>query len=77
VRTHYAEQVQLYALAVTKLLGVRARPDYEARFGGLLYCFLRGMDGRGQGVWSIRPDWDEVLAWETALGARRFGGRGA
>jgi len=75
VNTHYAEQVQLYALAVVKLLGVRTRADYAARFGGLLYCFLRGMDGRGHGVWSTRPDWDEVVAWETALGARRFAGR--
>jgi exodeoxyribonuclease V beta subunit len=77
VKTHYAEQVQLYALAVVKLLGVRTRADYEARFGGLLYCFLRGMELHGQGVWSTRPDWDDVLAWEAALGARRFAGRGA
>ncbi len=72
VKTHYAEQVQLYALAVVKLLGVRTRAEYEARFGGLLYCYLRGMDARGEGVWSTRPDWDEVLGWDVALGARRF-----
>ena len=77
VKTHYAEQVQLYALAVVKLLGVRTRADYEARFGGLLYCYLRGMDAGGQGLWSTRPDWDDVLAWEAALGARRFAGRSA
>jgi len=37
----------------------------------------RGMDAGGQGLWSTRPDWDDVLAWETALGARRFAGRSA
>jgi exodeoxyribonuclease V beta subunit len=77
VKTHYAEQAQLYAIAVVKLLGVRTREDYEARFGGLLYCYLRGMGVRGEGLWSTRPAWDEVLAWEAALGARRFAGRGA
>ena len=77
VKSHYAEQAQLYALAIVKLLGVRTRADYETRFGGLLYCYLRGMDGGGQGLWSTRPDWDDVLAWETALGARRFAGRSA
>jgi exodeoxyribonuclease V beta subunit len=76
VKAHYAEQVQLYALAVVKLLGVRTRADYEARFGGLLYCYLRGMDAHGEGVWSTRPDWDEVLGWDVALGERRFA-RGA
>jgi len=75
VEGHYAEQVQLYALAVVKLLGVRTRAEYDARFGGLLYCFLRGMETPGQGVWSSRPPWDDVLAWDEALGTRRFAGR--
>jgi exodeoxyribonuclease V beta subunit len=77
VKAHYAEQVQLYALAVVKLLGVHSRAEYEARFGGLLYCYLRGMVAPGEGLWSTRPDWDDVVAWDTALGARRFAGRGA
>jgi exodeoxyribonuclease V beta subunit len=78
VEAHYAEQVQLYALAIVKLLGVATREEYEARFGGLLYGFLRGLDADGRGLWSARPSWDEVLAWEQALRARRSwgGGRG-
>jgi exodeoxyribonuclease V beta subunit len=77
VNAHYAEQAQLYTLAVVKLLGAHTRADYEARFGGLLYCYLRGMDARGEGLWASRPDWDEVVAWDAALGARRFTGRGS
>jgi exodeoxyribonuclease V beta subunit len=79
VREHYAEQAALYALAVVKLLGVRTADEYAARFGGLLYCFLRGLDAGGDGVWSACPSWDEVLASESALRARRHwgGGRGA
>ncbi|HEY8039362.1 MAG TPA: UvrD-helicase domain-containing protein [Polyangiaceae bacterium] len=74
---HYEDQVQLYALAVIKLLGVTTREGYDARFGGLLYCFLRGFDERGRGLWSTRPTWDDVRSWEAALRARRRWGRGS
>jgi exodeoxyribonuclease V beta subunit len=63
VESHYGEQVKLYALAILKLADLQDRAGYEARFGGLLYCFLRGMDGEGAGVWSARPSWEEVVAW--------------
>ncbi|HEX8791788.1 MAG TPA: UvrD-helicase domain-containing protein [Polyangiaceae bacterium] len=71
VEAHYADQVQLYALATVKLLGIEKQAEHDARFGGLLYCFLRGMDGGDQGVWSARPTWAEVTAWDEAL-ARRW-----
>lgn len=68
VAEHYAIQEQLYALAVVRLLGVRDEADYEARFGGILYCFLRGMARcDGGGAWYRRPTWSEVLAWEREL----------
>jgi exodeoxyribonuclease V beta subunit len=73
VREHYEEQAALYALAIVKLLGVRTSEQHAARFGGLLYCFLRGLDANGEGVWSARPSWEKVLAWESALRARRYG----
>jgi exodeoxyribonuclease V beta subunit len=80
VEAHYAEQVHLYALAVLKLLGTKTREAYEGRFGGLFYCFLRGMEQRSaettaEGLWSSRPSWDDVLAWDAALEAKRFAGR--
>lgn len=71
VEAHYADQVHLYALATVKLLGIATKAEHDARFGGLLYCFLRGMDERGAGVWSARPTWDDVGAWDEAL-ARRW-----
>jgi exodeoxyribonuclease V beta subunit len=74
VRAHYEEQVRLYALAVVKLLGLRGPEDHEARFGGILYVFLRGLDGAGAGLWSSRPGWGDVLGWDEELRARRFGG---
>jgi exodeoxyribonuclease V beta subunit len=70
VAAHYLDQAKLYALAVVRLLGVRSRADHEARFGGLLYCFLRGF-GETSGLWSARPGWDEIVAWDESLRGRR------
>jgi exodeoxyribonuclease V beta subunit len=75
VAAHYMDQAKLYALAVVRLLGVRSPADYEARFGGLLYCFLRGF-GERDGLWSARPRWDQITAWDESLRARRDWGRG-
>jgi exodeoxyribonuclease V beta subunit len=75
VSEHYGEQARLYALAVSKLLGVRSREEHDARFGGLLYVFLRGLDGSGRGTWATRPTWEDVCGWEEALRARRLDGR--
>ncbi len=74
VHEHYTEQAALYALAIVKLLGVSSREEYVRRFGGLLFCFLRGFDSAGQGVWSMCPSWEEVLESESALRARRHWG---
>ncbi len=81
VATHYEDQAVLYALAVVRLLGIRSAEDHRARFGGLLYCFLRGLDASGegssQGMWSSRPSWDDILRWNESLRTRRhWGGAG-
>jgi exodeoxyribonuclease V beta subunit len=67
VERNYLVQARLYALGTLRALGIREREAYEARFGGLLYAFLRGMGEPGQGVWTLRPSFDEVVAWERAL----------
>ena len=77
VEGHYEDQVRFYALAVEKLLGVRSREEHDARFGGILYCFLRGLDGQGAGLWSARPGWDEVARWDEELRARKLDARSA
>jgi exodeoxyribonuclease V beta subunit len=80
VREHYELQLQLYTLALVRLLGAGDEAAYDARFGGLLYCFVRGMrpDGDGtDGVYLRRPAWREVQAWERALGERAWTRRGA
>ncbi len=68
VNAHYEDQVELYTLAVVELLGVETEREYEARFGGILYSFLRAMGPRG--VWSTRPSWKDVLTWKDGLTER-------
>jgi exodeoxyribonuclease V beta subunit len=41
VDEHYLVQAELYALACARMLGLRDAADHAARFGGLLYWFLR------------------------------------
>jgi exodeoxyribonuclease V beta subunit len=67
VARNYALQAKLYAIGVLRLLDVRDAADYEARFGGLLYCFLRGMHRDGEGVTFERPRFEDVVAWEEAM----------
>ena len=68
VREHYALQVRIYTLATLAFLGIRDEADYETRFGGALYVFLRGLP---TGVWNHRPSWDDVLAWRRDLAELR------
>ncbi|MDU4001729.1 exodeoxyribonuclease V subunit beta [Pluralibacter gergoviae] len=53
----YDLQYQLYSLALHRYLRHRlADYDYDRHFGGVIYLFLRGVDGDGgQGIFSTRP----------------------
>lgn len=55
----YDLQYQLYSLALHRFLRHRlADYDYEHHFGGVIYLFLRGIDGQDpqQGIFTTRPD---------------------
>ncbi len=59
MRAHrYDLQYQLYSLALHRYLRQRlAGYDYEQHFGGVIYLFLRGLDGTegSNGIFSTRP----------------------
>ncbi|HBS6269693.1 TPA: exodeoxyribonuclease V subunit beta [Klebsiella pneumoniae] len=75
MRAHrYDLQYQLYSLALHRYLRHRlADYDYDRHFGGVIYLFLRGMDGQegGQGIFTTRPvrplidGLDQIFAGET------------
>ncbi len=65
VKHHYELQVRIYTLAALRFLGVDTEADYEARFGGVAYVYLRGLPEAG--FWHARPAWAEVQAWRGAV----------
>ncbi|MEM9067763.1 MAG: UvrD-helicase domain-containing protein [Myxococcota bacterium] len=67
VDANYQLQAKLYTLGIVRLLHVTSEEDFEARFGGLLYCFLRSMNAPGRGVFFQRPSFPDVVAWEAEL----------
>ena len=70
VERAYGIQARLYALALVKALGIRSAGEYEDRFGGMVYVFLRGLRPPaepGQGLHFSRPAWADILAYEQEL----------
>ncbi|RMH39595.1 MAG: hypothetical protein D6689_16065, partial [Deltaproteobacteria bacterium] len=76
----YGLQARVYTLALVKWLGGGAelkQDVYAGRFGGLLYCFVRGMRATGDGtagIYFARPPFAELLAWQDELYAREVWG---
>jgi exodeoxyribonuclease V beta subunit len=70
VDRHYRLQAQIYSLGVVRLLAIHSERDYESRFGGLLYVFLRGVARTGDGTTGLyfaRPSWNEIVTYESEL----------
>ena len=67
VEREYAIQLRLYALGAIRALGLTSAKAFEDRFGGVLYCFLRGMKTEGQGVFFERPSWHDVEDWDQTM----------
>ena len=69
MRSHrYDLQYQLYSLALHRYLSHRiADYDYERHFGGVIYLFLRGVDGEAgqQGIFATRPDPALIMAMDA------------
>ena len=71
VATHYGLQVRLYTRALTRMFGLGERSAYEARFGGMIFVFLRGLSPDGppsEGMTVVRPTWEELQDEALDLG---------
>ncbi|WP_243382327.1 UvrD-helicase domain-containing protein [Geothrix alkalitolerans] len=64
---HYDLQVRIYTLAALAFAGIHDETAFQARFGGAVYVFLRGLPAGG--IWTRRPSWEEVQIWRRELGA--------
>mgnify|MGYP003954770343 CR=1 FL=1 len=70
VQRHYELQARLYTLAMVRFLGIESAEEYDEKFGGYLYIFLRGVADPSEntsGVYSARPPWDDIVAFERAM----------
>ena len=70
VEQSYLLQAHLYALAVAKMLGVETAEQHEARFGGFLFCFLRGTGAdapASRGFYFDRPTVADLRAYSADL----------
>lgn len=61
----YRLQAKIYLQASLAFLDIRDETDYENRFGGILYVFLRGLPD--EGTWFHRPSWAEAKRWKQEL----------
>ena len=71
VRNHYALQVEIYTLATAHWLGIQTAEEWEQRFGGVLYVFLRGMP-HGPAVDFQQPTWAQVQRIRDTLQEREY-----
>jgi exodeoxyribonuclease V beta subunit len=76
-REHYDVQARLYTVAALRMCGIGERAAFARRFGGMIFCFLRGLGPGGEGVVRHAPTWDEVLAWENEMLGQSFWGLSA
>jgi len=64
----YPLQYLLYTVALDNYLRLRIPGyDYEQHFGGIFYIFLRGVDGKGNGIFADRPSKRFVEELSAAL----------
>lgn len=72
----YRVQAELYTMALARMLGTDSESLYKRRFGGVLFCFIRGMgqgamvDGKQPGVYYIRHPFSTLQTLEQALRER-------
>ncbi|WP_034916677.1 exodeoxyribonuclease V subunit beta [Erwinia sp. 9145] len=70
----YDLQYQLYTLALHRYLRHRlADYDYEQHFGGVIYLFLRGVDGASDdsGLFRTRPDAEFIAALDALFAGEK------
>jgi exodeoxyribonuclease V beta subunit len=73
VDANYALQERLYALALVQMLGISDAAAYDAKFGGTLYVFVRGIGRSPAAIRAGRPSFDEVDGWRRDV-ARALAG---
>lgn len=72
-RKSYDVQARIYTIAALRLVGIDTRAAFERRYGGVFFCFLRGLD-KDAGIHHLKPDWDTVISWQREMLDPQFWG---
>ncbi len=67
VDANYGLQERLYSLALVRMLGITDAAAFEARFGGTLYVFVRGLGRSPDAIRSRRPSFEDLTRWQHEL----------
>jgi exodeoxyribonuclease V beta subunit len=67
-REHYYLQYIIYCIAIRRYFRTRG-VDFSARFAGVRYLYMRGLDQDGRGVWRDRPAESLLDALDALLSA--------
>jgi exodeoxyribonuclease V beta subunit len=70
----YEVQARIYTVAALRLVGIDTRAEFERRYGGVFFCFLRGLGEGEGGIHHLQPDWDTVVSWERDMLDPQFWG---
>jgi exodeoxyribonuclease V beta subunit len=73
---NYDVQARIYTIATLRMGGITTPADYAQRFGGVVYCFLRGQSQQDDcaGIHFFKPAWEDIRAWETEMLGQQFWG---
>ncbi len=67
IADNYALQAKIYGHATLRLLKIENASQYEEKFGGLVYVFLRGAGldpgAPESGIWFDRPSFETATSW--------------
>lgn len=70
----YDVQARIYTIAALRLMGIETRSEFERRYGGVFFCFLRGLGPDQSGIHHLAPDWETVVSWEGDMLDTQFWG---
>jgi exodeoxyribonuclease V beta subunit len=72
----YDVQERIYTLAALRMFGIASPADYAARWGGVVFCFLRARTDADErrGIVFHRQAWAEILRWERDMAGPAFWG---
>lgn len=70
VDERYRLQVQLYALALARIVQVKDVATHAQSFGGVVYVFLRGLGTSSSAIHVERPGWALLEQWAAELPGR-------